>query len=394
MIIRSGVVWRHMGRVLVLDTEEIHGVVAIRCLGARDVSVTAGSSERWNGGRLSKYADRYVTYPPVESDPDEFVRTVLREVETGEYDMVLPIIEQTVQTVIENRSRFEKHTCVPFPPNEQMRVGLDKRRTIEAAREYDIPHPKTLFSAGTDLDTVEEELGYPVVVKPERGEGRVGVSVCHSRENLQRAFRQNREERGPVLFQEFVPHGGERGVYTLYDRSGELTALTVQRRIRSHPPEGGASTYRETVEDPALVELTDQLLSELDWRGVAMAEFRIDSRTDEPKLLEINPRLWGSLVLSVAAGRNFPYLLYRLAVGDDIEPDLEYDVGIRARSLFTDGLQLIEREDRLRALREFFAPEQNPCCYDIASVRDPLPMFGMVAYGISRFHDRRSSVIR
>lgn len=383
-----------MGRVLVLDAEETHGVVAIRCLGARDLSVTAGSSEYWNAGRLSKYADRHVTYPSVEDDPDRFVRTVLREVATGEYDMLLPILERTVQTVIENRSQFEEHTCVPFPPNEQMRVGLDKRRTIEAAREHDIPHPETLFSSETDLDTVEEVVGYPVVVKPERGEGRIGVSVCRSREELERTFRRTREERGPVLFQEFIPHGGECGVYTLYDCSGKLKALTVQRRLRSHPPEGGASTYRETIEDPALVKLADRFLSALNWRGVAMAEFRIDARTDEPKLLEINPRLWGSLVLSVVAGDNFPYLLYRLAVGDDLETDLEYDVGIRARSLFTDALQVLEREDHRRALREFFARERKQCYYDIASMRDPLPMLGMVAYGISHLFDRRSAVIR
>lgn len=342
--------------------------------------MTAGSSSRWNAGRFSKYADRHVQYPAPETDPEGFVRAIEDELEAGEYDMLLPITERTVETVVKRRSRFENHTAVPFPPYDKLRVGLDKRRTVETAREFDIPHPKTLFPDEADLDTVEEVLGYPVVAKARRGESRNGVVVCDSREALERARRDLRENYGAVFFQEFVPDGGERGVYTLYGSPGELTALTVQQRLRTNPPSGGASTYRETVRDPELVSLADELLSALDWFGVAMVEFRIDDRTGEPQLLEINPRLWGSLALSVYAGVDFPYLLYRMAVGDDLEPNLEYAADVQARYLFTDFLQVLSREDTLRALREFFTPATKPCRYDIVSKRDPLPALGQALH--------------
>lgn len=61
-----------------------------------------------------------------------------------------------------------------------------------------------------------------------------------------------------------------------------------------------------------------------------MVEFRVDPRTDQPKLMEVNPRLWGSLPLSICAGVDFQYLRYRLSSGDDIEPDLSYDVSVQA----------------------------------------------------------------
>lgn len=309
------------------------------------------------------------------------MRAIEDELEAGEYDMLLPIMERTVEIVVKHRSRFEKHATVPFPTYDKLRVGLDKRRTVEAAREFDIPHPKTLFPDEADLDTVEEILGYPVVAKSRRGESRNGVVVvCDSREELERARRDLREHYDAIFFQEFIPDGGERGVYTLYGSPGELTALTVQRRLRTNPPSGGASTYRETVRDPELVSLADELLSALDWCGVAMVEFRIDDRTGEPQLLEINPRLWGSLALSVYAGVDFPYLLYRMAVGDELEPNLEYAVGVQARSLFTDFLQVLSREDTFRALREFFTPATKPCRYDIVSKRDSLAALGQVLH--------------
>lgn len=355
--------------------------------------VTVGSSRPWNVGRFSKYASRCVVYPALEDDPEGFVRAVEDELETGDYDMLLPINERTVKTVVKHRSRFEEYTKVPFPPYEKLHIGLNKRRTVEAAREFDIPHPKTLFSDEADLDTVEEAIGYPVVVKAERGEGRDGVAVCNSRAELDRGYRALRESSGPVLFQEFVPNGGERGVYTLYGRPGELTALTVQQRLRTNPPSGGISTYRETVSDPGLVALADELLEALDWHGLAMVEFRIDARTGNPQLLEINPRLWGSLALAAYAGVNFPYLLYRLAVADDPEPTTEYAVGVQARCLYTDALQVLARDDTLQALGEFLTPASKPCCYDIASKQDPLPVLGWLLYKTVPYIERGWDVV-
>jgi len=377
-----------MSNVLVLNAHARHALVAIRQLGTRGLDVTAGSSVRWNPGRFSKYADRHVRYPAPGDDPDGFVCAIERELAEREYDMLLPINEETLETVVKNRSRFEQHTNIPFLPHEELLVGIDKRRTIEAAREADIPMPETLFPDEASLETVADTLGYPVVVKPRRGSSSTGVSICESFEELERVTERTREEHGPVLFQEFIPNGGERGVYTIYDWSGDLLGLTVQERLRSHPPDGGPSTYRQTVSDIYLESLANVFLQTIGWKGVAMLEFRVDARTGETKLIELNPRLWGSLALSTFAGVDFPYMLYQLAVGEEPEPSLDYDVGVRARCLFTDALQVREREDRLRAVREFTTPSFEPCRYDILSLRDPLPALGQVAYWGSVLLDR------
>lgn len=368
-----------MGNVLVLNAHARHGLVTIRQLGSRGLDVAAGSPVQWNAGRFSKYADRHVRHPDPGEDPDGFVRAVERELSERSYDMLLPINEETLETVVKHRSRFEKHTNVPFLPYDQLLAGIDKRRTIEAAREADMSHPETLFSDEADLAAVEETLGYPVVVKPRRGSSSTGVTVCESFAELQRVTERTREEHGPILFQEFIPNGGERGVYTLYDWSSDLVGLTVQERLRSRPPDGGPSTYRRTVSDTPLESLADEFLQTIGWKGLAMLEFRIDARTGEAKLIELNPRLWGSLALSTFAGVDFPYKLYQLAIGEEPEPTLDYDTGVRARCLFTDALQVAEREDKLRGLGEFVTPSVEPCRFDVVSLRDPLPALGQIA---------------
>lgn len=369
-----------MSSILVLNSHAPQSLVAIRSFGARGFQVTAGSSKPFNIGQLSRHAHRSFTHPHPESYPDAFLNVLKEELTEHGYDILLPMNESTVDIVVKHRDLFEKETTVPFPSYEKLQVGLNKRRTVEAAREADIPQPKTLFSRETTLDEAGATLGYPLVVKAEHGSGREGVSVCYSREELDTVINDPKSSPGSVLFQEFIPNGGERSVYTLYDETSTMVGLTVQHRLRSLPPSGGVSTYRETVEDPQLVELTDQFLTELNWQGLAMAEYRIDARTGEPQLIELNPRFWGSLALSTFAGVDFPNLLYQLAMGEPVEPNLEYDVGVRARNLSKDAFQVLKRDDQLTALREFLTPSTQPSTFDILSLDDPLPMVGECVY--------------
>ena len=377
------------GRALVFDAERRQALVAIRSLGRYRVDVTAASGLRTCAGAASKYADRHIQYPHPWDDRAAFIDRVEREVREREYDMLLPIADPTVIPVVEARDRLEPHAAIPFPDAETLSAGRDKKRTIEAAREARVPHPKTLAPQELDLDAVEIEIGYPAVLKPREGAGRVGVSVCHTSDELEAAYANTAERHRPVLIQEFIPDGGERGVYTLYDWSSDLKAVTVQHRIRAKPPNGGVSTLRETVTDPDLISLTDEFLSGLGWQGVAMAEFRIDPRDGEPKLMEINPRLWGSLALSVAAGVDFPRLLYQLATEGECETGHDYRVGVQARHLLGDIAHLLARQDKGPALQEFLRPADGPRHYDVLSTDDPLPTAMYFGIEIGKFVQRR-----
>jgi len=191
-----------MSSVLVLNAHAKHGLVAIRQLAERGIDVTAASTMRWCATRFSRDVDRYVTYPDPGERTDEFLEAVERELASGDYDMLLPINEQTVELVVRHRARFERYTAVPFPSYEQVLAGLDKRRTVEAAREAGTPQPETLFSDEASLDDVESTLGYPVVVKYPFSEGGKHVYICESYDELERVTRRGEEGFGDVLFQD------------------------------------------------------------------------------------------------------------------------------------------------------------------------------------------------
>ncbi|WP_136716914.1 carboxylate--amine ligase [Halorientalis salina] len=369
-----------MGRTLVLSGGTRHGLVAIRQLTRAGVTVTAAGPSRLSPARFSRYTDDFLRYPDPAADREGFQRTVERELERRDYDLLLPVDGGSIEPIVAARDRLEPHTELPFPPTEQFELGYDKARTMEMADEVDVPHPQTECPEEVGIDGVDARLEYPVIVKPRHGRARMGVHVCADRTELTRAVTRARSEHGPVMVQSYVPNGGERGVYTLYNWDSDLRGVTVQQRLRSTHPDGGPSTLRETVADPDLIEATDRLLSAMEWQGVAMAEYRVDPRTDTPQLIEVNPRLWGSLRLTVAAGMNAPVLLYQLATTGECDAALEYDHGVRAHWLLGDAMQALSGTDRLTAVREVLQSVSETRQRDVLSVDDPLPGF---SYGLS-----------
>jgi predicted ATP-grasp superfamily ATP-dependent carboligase len=121
------------------------------------------------------------------------------------------------------------------------------------------------------------------------------------------------------------------GVNTLWHEGRPLVWFCHQR-LREIDLRGGRSTAAISVApDPRMVESAYRMLSALRWHGVAMVEFKRDEASGAYWLLEINGRFWGSLPLALAAGVDFPYYLYQLAIDDTPRPPATYPVGVMAR---------------------------------------------------------------
>jgi len=90
--------------------------------------------------------------------------------------------------------------------------------------------------------------------------------------------------------------------------------------------------YRESIAlDVDLLERSRALLDRFGWQGVAMVEFKRDSTTGQPYLMEVNGRFWGSLQLAIDAGVDFPRMIAECALGERVKPQLSYRVGVRSR---------------------------------------------------------------
>jgi D-aspartate ligase len=83
------------------------------------------------------------------------------------------------------------------------------------------------------------------------------------------------------------------------------------------------------------------VMAELHWSGVAHVDLRAHEESGEISIIEINPRFWGSVLGSLHAGVNFPYLACLNALGQEFDypqfRDCRYVAGTTAAGIWRSG---------------------------------------------------------
>jgi predicted ATP-grasp superfamily ATP-dependent carboligase len=252
---------------------------------------------------------------------------------------------------------------------------MDKVTTLRIANKIGIPLPKTSFAR--NADEIEIPAEFPLIVKPSRGSGSRGMSVVGNVEELKRAVAEISKRGLVAIIQEKIPvEGAGYGVSVLFNFESKPRAVFVHKRLREYPVKGGPSTLRISVKYPELAETGVSLMKEIGWIGAGMVEFKIDPRDGVPKLMEINPRLWGSLQLSISSGIDFPELLVKMALDGDIPEIPDYKEGIMARWLLPgDILHFISNPNRFKLDPRFFKFFDKNLVYDDFARDDMAPVF-------------------
>ena len=252
-------------------------------------------------------------------------------------------------------------------------------------------------------------MAFFVVVKTRRsvtwhdGVGRFGTAqFVHEPEALMHTFTTLKQKNGEAPLIQTLVMGEEYGVEMLAHK-GKSFATVTHHRMRSLSPTGGASVLKETVDEGDLRSTLEGyahlLVSKLTWSGPIMVEFKVDSDSRVPYLMEINGRFWGSLPLSVASGVDMPYLYYQYACSG--KPPLGVGParsGIVTRHFCGDVRHLIRvwcTRDAMRplvypkrwsAFRNFFSLPQGTKS-DVWSFKDPKPaLMEIIDIGQRFFH--------
>ncbi|OGW50731.1 MAG: hypothetical protein A2Z50_06855 [Nitrospirae bacterium RBG_19FT_COMBO_42_15] len=387
-----------MPKVFVTDGYWHKTLTVVRSLGEKGIDVTVGESTRLSTALFSRYAKRRVIYPSPKRRPEEFLDFLENELKKEKYDVLITPEESTLLLIAKNINRFEGLTRFPFAGHNLIAKASDKSEVVKIAKSRGIPVPETIFIQDiNELERKTASITFPAVIKPRISSGSYGIKYVNpvrkdgvhgawlsngvnNKDELLSAYKEVHSKYPFPLIQEYIPQGGDAfGVSCLFDRGVKLKAVFVHKRLREYPITGGPSTLRESVVNDEVKELGVKLLSAMKWFGVAMVEFKVDPRDNKPKLMEINPRFWGSLPLAIYSGVDFPYLLYKMAMGEGFEAVTKYKTGIRSRYLLPgDIMHFISNPDRFNMKPSFFKFFDKNTRDDIISLKDPLPTIGRI----------------
>lgn len=380
-------------RILVTDGDNRAALAIVRSLG-RKHEVTVCAQDRRSLASVSRWCHAAFAYPDPVRNQQAFLDTLRSEVQRRRIDVLLPVADITTILIAEHRSDFGScHLLIPDA--DTLKRAADKVEIMDLARRLGVPAPAGITVNSFPVAPAQlSMLTFPLVIKPGRSRVRVdgrwlstSVSYADDIAELNQNLGSLTPAAFPVLLQERITGPGV-GVFLCCDH-GRPVAAFCHQRLREKPPSGGVSVLREsTAIDARAYDSAQRLLSELRWHGIAMVEFKHDTRDGIPKLMEINGRFWGSLQLAIDAGVDFPALLIALLEKNNPAPmPTGYRLGVQSRWLWGDFDALLmlllkrsERErlplaqrGRLRAIFQFLKWHGPDCHFEVLRLADIKP---------------------
>lgn len=381
-------------RVLVADYPGGQVIAGVRALAAEGDRVElAWRRARFEGLAMSRALAAWHDIPAATHDPAGYIDGVAARLAEGGYDLLLPFGLDACHAVAQHAERLAPHVGFAAPAYDRFAIANDKLATARHCAEIGVPVPRVFSDvAEIDLDAVCRAARFPVVVKARSGSGVTeALRYAADAEALRRVYGAMVERAGRAgvrdfsapLIQEFVP-GHIHDACTVSWRGDVVTVLTQVRQVMS-PIYGGVGAINRTTDSPPLRALARRVLESLDWHGPAQVEFKYDPRERTYALIEINPKLWGTLPLSIAAGVNFPGIIRDLVLGRPVRRDQGYRVGLRFGFLFPQSTQAVAQLGRRfgwdRVWRARAALWPDVIDFD---PRDPLPDMRRAAGAIWR----------
>lgn len=351
--------------VMVLGGDHTSAIGVVRSLGRSGIPVFVGGLNPRTPAGFSRFVSGRFRYSGDSTRAHEQIVERLRE---WRPTVLLPIMDHAWSMVYSQYDDLSEHTTVVPCPNPALRSLLnDKASLLKTASAHGVPTPRTYVPSSLDEAlTKRHELPYPVLLKPRRGTGGVGIRLARDPTGFEDVLRDT--ELTPMI-QEYID--GEDLELTILADHGEPLAGSAYVTLRNRPLPYGPPVACRTVRDERLMSIGMKFLQELRYHGVAHLDFRRDRRDGQPKLLDFNIRLAGSNEISTRTGVDFALMLSQMAVGRRVAPCFEYEVNAEFRWLMFGEVQHLIQTPRKRAVIRDLMRWRN--VHTDVSLTDPLP---------------------
>ena len=296
-------------RILVTGAGGPAAVGLLNAWESRDVELFAADMDPCAAGLYLVSKERRCIVP--RADSLGFVDHIVALCAQHKIDLLVPTVDAELIALSRAQSGLLRvGTTLMANPLRSLLTCLDKWTLVNVATGV-VPVPES--SLLTASFARKHPLG-TVIVKPRRGSGGRGIEKHHS-SDLHR-LEQSQEQ----LVQAYLP-GDEYSVDVL--RLGPDHPVACVPRLRMKVDSGVAVAGR-TVNDPELIAMATRIACHLDVRGIANVQFRRDAE-GVPHLLEINPRVPGTLSLTIASGIDMPGIWLDHVLGNPVNVPINFE---------------------------------------------------------------------
>jgi carbamoyl-phosphate synthase large subunit len=233
---------------------------------------------------------------PLASD-DGFVDWLINTCRAEDIQAIFSGVEPNLAVMSDQAEKIRSQTgavCIVSRP-EVLAVGGDKLKTCQWLESKGFNFPRYADCANPEaVQQLVSECGYPLIAKPRRGRGSVGVIEINNSVGLQYALSQP-----AYILQELLGNGdSEYTVGCFSDKENRLRGIIAMRRALY----GGTTCRAEVVALPEVLSETTRIVEALKPTGPANVQFRVVE--GRPVCFEINVRFSGTTSLRADLGWN------------------------------------------------------------------------------------------
>ena len=242
-------------------------------------------------------ADKHYLTPRID-DPN-YIDTILKIAKENDVKAITTLIDPEIELLAKNREKFEEHgilvlaasketTAYCFDKYEMFRYL--KHNSIRTVLTYDtLEHFKEGYN--------NNEISFPVFIKPRTGSGSVGIHKCATMTELENYFSENKFD---YIIQEFMDcEDCDADVYIDYYNHQPVAAFS-KKKLETKI--GGASKTI-SFKDQKLFDFIEEICKVLTFNGPVDMDFWY--KDGQYFLSEVNPRFGGAYLHAYGAGVDF-----------------------------------------------------------------------------------------
>ena len=267
--------------------------------------------------------------PPAKNN--DFIKTLLAVCQKKKIQILLPLVTKELLPLSESVNEFEKIGCkVIVSPASSLKIANNKSRLYEFLQKQKIAVPE--FRTVKNIDEFQQavsELQYPhksVCFKPSVSNGSRGFRIIsnnineldlllnHKPDNVMVSLENilsilSTGEFPELLVSEYLP-GEEYSVDCLAKNGNPVLVIP---RIRKKTI-NGISVEGEFIKDENIIKYCSQIISALTLHGNIGIQVK-QKEDGQFLIMEINPRVQGTISAALGAGVNLPVLAIRQELG-------------------------------------------------------------------------------
>lgn len=371
--------------VLLLDGHTIQALPFLEAFNKLGADITLFCEKKLSYGYFSRYKKRTIICPPIHHNEDAYKKFLCSHLQQNRYDIVIPLFNDTAEFASKYKPLIEQAgSKVEIPDWDIFIRAHDKEKLMDICREIGVPHPRTANPAKSSYDEAIAYVGYPCLIKPNLSAGAKGIKIIHNKAEFDTHFHPIVSQFGESTIQEFIPQTGKQLKVQIYrDKNGNIIASSCYEKCRYYPIDGGTSTCNKIVHRPDLVERYKKILDHIGWEGFADFDCIEDPRTGETLLMEINPRVPGTIKASFLAGINVAEIMMHHAQDKPFKT-YDYHHGFYMRNFGTELIWFMASKERFSGNPDWFNFFGRNIYYVDGALTDPLPFLGGLLGGAAK----------